>query len=122
MHEAHRDGNFRTSSLDEWKESDYGSNEVTSFEVVGMGDLTKQMKFISPDDGNPDDKTVFQVKLPRPVAPGAGRAVQDQVQGDVPRSHRAHRLQAHVPAGGAVVPQGRRVVARASGIAISFMP
>ncbi len=35
-----------------------------------MGDLTKQMKFVSPDDGNPDDKTVFQVKLPRPVAPG----------------------------------------------------
>jgi hypothetical protein len=70
MHEAHRDGNFRSSSLEEWKDSDYGSNEVTSFEVVGMGDLTRQMKFISPDDGNPDDKTVFQVKLPRPVAPG----------------------------------------------------
>jgi len=70
MHEAHRDGNFRTSSLAEWKETDNGSNVVTSFEVVGMGDLTKQMKFISPDDGNPDDKTVFQVKLPRPVAPG----------------------------------------------------
>jgi len=70
MHEAHRDGSFRTSSLAEWKESDYGSNVVTSFEVVGMGDLTKQMKFISPDDGNPDDKTVFQVKLPRPIPPG----------------------------------------------------
>ncbi len=70
IHEAHRDGNFRTSSLAMWKPEDYGANEVTSFEVVGMGDLTKQMKFISPDDGNPDDKTVFQVKLPRPVAPG----------------------------------------------------
>src|SRR5581483_12239292 len=70
MHEAHRDGNFRSSSLAEWKDSDYGSNVVSSFEVVGMGDLTKQMKFISPDDGNPDDKTVFQVQLPRPVAPG----------------------------------------------------
>ncbi len=35
-----------------------------------MGDLTKQMKFISADDGNPDDKTVFEVQLPRPVAPG----------------------------------------------------
>ena len=70
MHEAHRDGNFRTSSLKQWKPEDYGSNDVTSFEVVGMGDLTKQMKFISPDDGNPDDKTVFEVKLPHPVAPG----------------------------------------------------
>ncbi len=70
IREAHRDGNFRTSILDEWSPKDYGANEVTSFEVVGMGDLTRQMKFISPDDGNPDDKTVFEVKLPRPVLPG----------------------------------------------------
>ncbi|HKD83978.1 MAG TPA: M1 family metallopeptidase [Terriglobales bacterium] len=70
MYEAHRDGSFRTSNFDTWKPEEYGSNEVTSLEVVGMGDLTKQMKFISPDDGNPNDKTVFQVKLPRPVAPG----------------------------------------------------
>ncbi len=70
MHEAHRDGNFRSSDLDEWKDSDYGSDEITSFQVVGMGDLTKAMKFVSPDDGNPDDKTVFEVQLPHPVAPG----------------------------------------------------
>jgi hypothetical protein len=70
MHEAHRDGSFRTSSLDKWKPEDSGTNEVTSFEVVGMGDLTKQMEFIFPDDGNADDKTVFEVRLPRPVAPG----------------------------------------------------
>ncbi|MGB8768280.1 MAG: M1 family metallopeptidase [Candidatus Korobacteraceae bacterium] len=70
MHEAHRDGNFRTSRLNEWKPEDYGANDVTSFEVVGMGDLTKQMKFISPDDGNPDDKTVFEVTLPHAVQPG----------------------------------------------------
>ena len=76
-----------------------------------MGDLTRQMKFISPDDGNPDDKTVFQVKLPRPVAPGTGCHLQDQVQSDVSRGNRAHRIQAHVPAGWAVVPQGWRMVA-----------
>ena len=45
------------------------SAEVKSLEVVGMGDLTSQIKFVAPDDGNPDDRTVFQVKLPRPVAP-----------------------------------------------------
>src|ERR1039458_6479054 len=38
IHEAHRDGSFRTSSLDNWKPEDAGANEVTSFEVVGMGD------------------------------------------------------------------------------------
>jgi Peptidase family M1 domain len=70
VHEAHRDGSFRSSRFEHWKDEDLGANEVTSFEVVGMGDLTKQMKFISPDDSNPDDKTVFEVRLPRPVAPG----------------------------------------------------
>src|SRR5271157_3946922 len=68
--EGHRDSSFRSSLFENWDPEDYGSNEVTSFEVVGMGDLTKQMKFISPDDGNPDDKTVFEVQLPHPVAPG----------------------------------------------------
>jgi aminopeptidase N len=45
------------------------SAEVKSLEVAGMGDLTSQIKFVAPDDGNPDDRTVFLVKLPRPVAP-----------------------------------------------------
>src|SRR5271157_5542725 len=68
--EGHRDSSFRSSQFESWDPEDYGSNEVTFFEVVGMADLTKQMKFISPDDGNPDDKTVFEVQLPHPVAPG----------------------------------------------------
>jgi len=71
VHEAHRDGSFRTTTFeDAWKPEDTGSNDVTSLEVEGMGDLTKQMTFVSPDDGNLDDKTVFEVQLPRPVQPG----------------------------------------------------
>lgn len=54
----------------EWKDKYKASAEVKSLEVAGMGDLTSQIRFIAPDDGNPDDRTVFQVKLPRPVAPG----------------------------------------------------
>ena len=53
----------------EWKQKYYGADEVKSLEVAGMGDLTSQIHFISPDDGNPDDRTVFQVKLPKPVPP-----------------------------------------------------
>ena len=52
-----------------WKDKYKASAEVKSLEVVGMGDVTSQIKFISPDDGNSDDRTVFQVKLPRPIAP-----------------------------------------------------
>src|SRR5688572_25026903 len=33
-------------------------------------DLTKQMRFIAPDDGNEDDRTVMAVTLPEPVGPG----------------------------------------------------
>jgi len=52
----------------ELKDKYKASAEVKSLEVAGMGDLTSQIKFVAPDDGNPDDRTVFQVKLPRPVA------------------------------------------------------
>ena len=59
----------------EWKDKYRASAEVKSFVAVGVGDrasdvdLTSQMKFIAPDDGNAADHTVFQVKLPRPIAP-----------------------------------------------------
>ncbi len=59
----------RDSSGFEWKDKYKASADVKSLEVAGMGDLTSQIKFVSPDDGNLDDRTVFQVKLPRPVAP-----------------------------------------------------
>ncbi|MGC2108184.1 MAG: M1 family metallopeptidase [Candidatus Korobacteraceae bacterium] len=84
MREAHRDGSVRSSELDKWKPEDYGANDVMSFVVVGMGDLTSQMKFVSPDDGNPDDKTVFQVKLPRPVAPGEAVTFQIKFKATFP--------------------------------------
>jgi len=62
--EAHRDREGQ-----HWKDKYKASADVKSLEVIGMGDLTSQIKFISADDGNPDDRTVFQIKLPRPIAP-----------------------------------------------------
>jgi len=53
----------------QWEEKYRASADIKSLEVVGIGDLTAKIKFISPDDGNPDDRTVFQVTLPRPVGP-----------------------------------------------------
>ncbi len=71
VREAHRDGNFRTSKFDEgWDPKESGSNEILSLEAVGMGDLTKALKFIAPDDGNANDKTVFDIALPRPIEAG----------------------------------------------------
>jgi hypothetical protein len=53
----------------QWKPESFGAINVESFSVGGMGDLTSQMQFIQPDDGNSDDRTVFQIHLPKPIPP-----------------------------------------------------
>ena len=47
----------------------WGYMDVTSMSWDGQ-DLSKGFRFESPDDGNPDDRTVLSVALPRPVKPG----------------------------------------------------
>lgn len=50
-----------------------GSIDVTSVRVTRGGtvaDLTSRMRYIAPDDGNADDRTVMEVPLDAPVAPG----------------------------------------------------
>jgi hypothetical protein len=69
MTEVERLGNRDTEQGEAWKDKNFGSNEVKSLEIVGAGDVTKQMKFISPDDGNTDDHTVFEIALPKPLPP-----------------------------------------------------
>ncbi len=71
MAEARRNGATRDNPDFGWKEKMYGADEIKSLEVEGMGDLTSKIKFTHPDDGNADDRTVFEIALPRPIAPGA---------------------------------------------------
>ena len=50
-----------------------GSIDVTSVRVTRAGtpsDLTSAVRFIAPDDGNKDDRTVMEVPLDDPVGPG----------------------------------------------------
>ncbi len=61
----------RDVSYAKWEDKYYGSEDIKSLEVVGQGDLTSQLQYIAPDDGNKDDKTVVDLKLARPIAPGA---------------------------------------------------
>lgn len=70
IREAKLEGN-RDTTYDKWEEKEYGSEDIKSIEVVGQGDLTGQLQFIAPDDGNQDDKTVVDVHVPTPIAPGA---------------------------------------------------
>lgn len=47
-------------------------------------DLTGEMEFIQPDDGNPYDKTVFRVPLPRAVRPGEFVSVKIDFKAKLP--------------------------------------
>jgi Peptidase family M1 domain len=70
VREAKLTGN-RDTSYAKWEDKEYGSEEIKSIEVVGQGDLTKNLHFIAPDDGNKDDKTVVDLPVAKPIAPGA---------------------------------------------------
>ncbi len=60
-------GHLRDDEAD--TEKGWGYTDVTSMKWDG-DELVKGARFESPDDGNPDDRTVLVVPLPRPVAPG----------------------------------------------------
>ena len=72
------------------RESDWGWIDVTSLKLVGTTgapvDVTSTMRFIAPDDGNVDDRTVAEVPLAAPVAPGATVNVQIAWSSRVPRT------------------------------------
>jgi hypothetical protein len=70
VREAKVAGN-RDTGYDKWETKEYGSEEIKSIEVAGQGDLTSQLHYIQPDDGNKDDKTVIDLPLRTPIAPGA---------------------------------------------------
>jgi hypothetical protein len=48
-------------------------------------DLTKQMRFIAPDDGNEDDRTVMAVTLPEPLGPGETITLDIAFTAKIPR-------------------------------------
>jgi hypothetical protein len=61
----------RDTGYQKWEDKDYGSEQIKTIEVVGQGDLTQNLQFIAPDDGNKDDKTVVDLRLVKPVPNGA---------------------------------------------------
>src|SRR5579871_112787 len=61
----------RDTAYDKWEDKYYGSEDIKSIEVVDQGDVTQNLQYIAPDDGNKDDKTVVDLHIPKPIAPGA---------------------------------------------------
>jgi hypothetical protein len=60
----------RDTGYAKWEDKFYGSEDIKSIELVGQGDLTSQLQYIAPDDGNKDDKTVVDLHVPKAIAPG----------------------------------------------------
>jgi hypothetical protein len=52
----------------------FGYTQVRSVRLVRPGgaptDITPSLRYVSPDDRNPDDRTVMEVRAPAPVPPG----------------------------------------------------
>ena len=70
--ETHFTGGIRDSEKDDdYPKEKLGGIDISKIDADGYGDLTKQMHFTAPDDGNMLDHTVMQVELTRPLAPGA---------------------------------------------------
>ena len=78
-------------------------------------DLAKGSRFESPDDGNPDDRTVLSVPLPRPVAPGETITLEIAWKAKAPEGLRPRRLRPGLLHGRPVVPEDRRLRAEGAG-------
>ncbi len=80
----------REPALSRRPEADWGWIDLTSLRVIPRGgtpaDLLTRAAFIAPDDGNRDDRTVLEVALDRPVAPGETVNIQIGWSSRVPRT------------------------------------
>ena len=75
-------GQLRGDRADKGK--GWGYTDVTSMKWDGA-ELIKGARFDSPDDGNPEDRTVLVVPLPRPVGPGETATLAIMWKAKVPR-------------------------------------
>lgn len=69
---AMREGGSWGSRRKDRDPREHGFLHVKSVRLLGTNesDLTPSLRYIQPDDDNLDDRTVMEVKTPRPVAPG----------------------------------------------------
>jgi Peptidase family M1 domain len=66
--------------------SRWGFSEIHRIALEDGTDLTPSLKYVSPDDGNPDDRTLVSVALPRPVTPGETLVFRVDWEGRFPRA------------------------------------
>ncbi|HEX5135315.1 MAG TPA: M1 family peptidase, partial [Thermoanaerobaculia bacterium] len=87
---------FRNTLSTFWRESggehrdnrlpeSWGSIELTRMTLADGSDVLPALTYIAPDDGNPHDRTVAEVQLPRPVTPGETISVSIDFRSRLPR-------------------------------------
>jgi hypothetical protein len=77
-------GALRGISANELKDR-WGWIEVDDMRLAGGESLAEGMEFISPDDGNPEDRTVLRVPLPQPLLPGDSLELEIDFTARLPR-------------------------------------
>jgi hypothetical protein len=80
----------RGEPVEDVQEGEWSYIEIESMTLLSSGDhpesdLLERMSYTSPDDGNPEDRTVMVVSLPRAVEPGETIEVQLSWRGKLPR-------------------------------------
>jgi hypothetical protein len=77
------------TAFDNLDDADWGWIDITSLRVIRGSapvDSTSRLRYIAPDDGNTDDRTVVEVPLEAAVAPGDTLNVQIAWSSRVPRT------------------------------------
>jgi hypothetical protein len=78
------------TTLAERTQSEWGWIDINTLRLLGdstaPADVTSRIRFIAPDDGNTDDRTVAEVPLDVPVKPGETVRVQITWSSRVPRT------------------------------------
>lgn len=75
--------------FDNRKPEEWGWVNILSFARTGAGgptDLRAGMKFVQPDDGNPEDQSVLEVALDKPLAPGDSAVFQLKWTARIPKT------------------------------------
>lgn len=82
-------GQLRGAFLDKNDEAAYGGIDILSMkarQASGVAEnLTGKYRFIQPDDGNPDDRTVISVPLSQPIGPGQSITLDIAFRARLPR-------------------------------------
>jgi hypothetical protein len=85
-----RERRLANPSVNAGRSEDRGSIDITSFKLLSDSgtatDITARIRFIAPDDGNPEDRTVIEVPLTSPVASGGTLKAQIAWTAHVPRT------------------------------------